>query len=109
VLGRGRVGEAELRAPAHERKVGAVLVWEREDGDRRLAGVLALLALRVRVVLLGRAALDGDRVTAEVGDRADVRPAGSLGVERLTGCEVVDEIDGLLALLGVGERRGTDV
>src|SRR5207302_749040 len=94
---------------ARQREVGPVLIGEREDGHPRLAGGLALGALLGGVSLLGGAALDGDRVAADVGDRADVYAALSLGEERLAGDEVVDEVDGLLALLGVGERGRADV
>ena len=109
VVGHRRVGEAELGTAAGQGQVGAVLVREREHVHGRLAGLLALRALRLRVGLLGGSLLHRDGLAADVADARDVGAAGRLGEERLAGDEVVNEVDGLLALLGVGERRGADV
>src|SRR5438067_152923 len=78
------------------------------DADARLARALALRVLRRRVGGLRRSALDADGVAAEIRERIDRRTA-LLHVEGGPGGEVRDEVDDLLPLLRVGERRHPDV
>ena len=104
-----RVRHHDLRPAARQRQVGTVLVREREDGDVGLAALLALHALGGRVGLLGRALLDRDGLAAQVGQAAHGCAARRLGDERRSRGEVIDEVDDLLAGLGVGERRRAHV
>ena len=87
VRGDGRVGHAELGATARDRQVRAVLVRIDLDVD------LALLGLGLGVLLLRRALLDRDRVTAEVGRGVFGARLLRRGVERRARLRVGDEVD----------------
>ena len=63
----------------------------------------------LRVALLSRPDLNRDREAAETLQTGELRRRRTLGVDALTGLEVINEIDLLLTLLFIGEGRIADL